>query len=444
MREPRPRSGAGAARRAGRVLPVLAVLAVLALGAPAARACDDGLPKIGYLGISNLECSCSTNFMLAGEGENRTLIRRWIFRSEPVVGGVLREGPSAGKLRDGDVITAVDGALITTREGGMRFSRMSPGETVTLRVRRDGREIDVPVTVGAICPEELSGPLGMRDLIAPRAPEGPGAPGETPGEAPAPEGPGGTPAPAPVAPGVRSTVFRFRVPAMSGRPGMSMPDAGPAALPHGWMGIGLVCQDCGGAMPEQGDIPVWTFGTLPTISYVDPEGPAARAGLRRGDQLTHIDGVSLLTPEGGRRFGAVKPGQKVRWTLVRDGSSRTFAVTAVARPDDRGVKIDELRATMRALRNAQGDRFDREMRAMQLQIDALDRSRMVLGDRAEKRLRYAGSVAGSDVEVRGLGNVVVDDSGDEIVITTRDATIRIHPSAKGTPTPKPAPAKEGH
>jgi hypothetical protein len=421
---------------------VLAALAALALGAPAARACDDGLPKIGYLGISNLECSCSTNFMMTGEGTNRTLIRRWIFRSEPVVGGVLRHGPSAGKLRDGDVITAVNGALITTREGGMRFSRMAPGETVTLRVRRDGREIDVPVTVGSICAEELSGPLGLRELIAPRAPEAP-EPSEAPDSIPMPEGPGGAPAPARVAPGVRPTPFRFWIPAMNARPGMSMPDAGPEALPRGWMGIGLVCQECGGELPDQGDTPVWTFGTLPTISYVEPEGPAARAGLRRGDQLTHIDGVSLLTSEGGKRFGAVKGGQKVRWTFVRDGSTRTIAVTAAARPEDRGVKIDELRATMRALRSAQGEALDREMRAMQMQIDALDRSRITLRDRTEKRLRYAGSVAGSDVEVRGLGNVVVDDSGDEIVITTRDATIRIHPSARAGPAPRPQRSREG-
>jgi len=54
---------------------------------------------------------------------------------------------------------------------------------------------------------------------------------------------------------------------------------------------------------------VWTFGSLPTVSYVDPEGPSARAGIRRGDQLTHIDGISLLTPEGGRKFGSVSPGR---------------------------------------------------------------------------------------------------------------------------------------
>ena len=49
--------------------------------------------------------------------------------------------------------------------------------------------------------------------------------------------------------------------------------------------------------------------------------------------------------------------------------------------------------------------------------------------RARDRLRSAGGVGGAEVEVRGADNVVVDDDGDEIVITTRDATIRIRPAA---------------
>jgi hypothetical protein len=48
-------------------------------------------------------------------------------------------------------------------------------------------------------------------------------------------------------------------------------------------------------------------------------------------------------------------------------------------------------------------------------------------------------VGGSEIEVRGLENVVVDDSGDEIVITTRDATIRIRKAAAAAPE---APARK--
>jgi hypothetical protein len=45
-----------------------------------------------------------------------------------------------------------------------------------------------------------------------------------------------------------------------------------------------------------------------------------------------------------------------------------------------------------------------------------------------EHLRYAGEVAGADIEVRGSSSVVVtiEPDGDGIVITTRDATIRIH------------------
>jgi len=46
------------------------------------------------------------------------------------------------------------------------------------------------------------------------------------------------------------------------------------------------------------------------------------------------------------------------------------------------------------------------------------------------------------VEVRGLENVVVDDNGDEIVITTRDATIRITKAAATAPKAASAPKKK--
>ena len=42
---------------------------------------------------------------------------------------------------------------------------------------------------------------------------------------------------------------------------------------------------------------------------------------------------------------------------------------------------------------------------------------------APRKLRFEGTICGSEVEVRGSGAVVVTE--DEIVITTSDATIRI-------------------
>ena len=332
-------------------------------------------------------------------------------------------------------------SLITTREGSARFSSLEPGQTVRFTVRRDGRELPVVVNVGKICPEELSGVFSLGELVAPRVPPAPPAP--VTDAAPAPEAAPTPPAPegfapfrvpsAPTPPTPRAWRWSYRTP----RPSDDVPVFRPETLPQGWLGIGLTCQDCGGDLAEGAKTPVWTFGTIPTVSYVDPEGPSARAGLRRGDQLTHIDGVSIVSAEGGRRFGSVKPGQVVRWRVIRDGSPRVVAVKAIDRPGDDladyGALRDRLRS-MRDRRQLQG----REMQDLMRKLGDLER---LAPDQqqtpaASKRLRYAGSVGGSDVEVRGLGNVVVDDSGDEVVIITRDATIRIKPGGKVERTPR--------
>ena len=403
-----------------------------------ALACDNGLPEVGYLGIGDLSCDCTTNFAMKSRDGQAQLTRTWRFRSEPVVRNILDDGPSKGKFREGDVITAVDGSLITTREGSARFSSLEPGQTVRFTVRREGRELPVVVNVGKICPEELSGVFSLGELVAPRVPESPAPP--TSSTAPTPEA---IPAPAPDAPETPSPPTPFRAPmAPPGwrwqfRTPREVPTFRTESLPQGWLGIGLTCQDCGGALPDGAKAPVWTFGTIPTISYVDPEGPSARAGLHRGDQLTHIDGISILTPEGGMRFGSVKPGQVVRWRVIREGAPRVIAVKAVERPGDDAPDYAALRERLRAIRDRR-EFQGRDMQDLMRKLGDLERRAPdpQAAPPASRRLRYAGSVGGSDVEVRGLNNVVVDDSGDEVVIITRDATIRIKPGGKVEKTPR--------
>jgi len=415
-----------------------AAFATAALLPTPAGACQNGLPEVGYLGISDLSCDCSTNFSMRSRDGHATLVRIWSFRSEPVVRGILDDGPSKGRLKEGDVITAIDGALITTREGSARFSSLQPGQEVRLTVRRDDRELAVPIRVGGICPEDLSGVFSLGELVAPRVPTPPTPPDAAPPPAPPadatpPAETPDTPAPMPrmriVQDGPRWR-WAFRGPRSDATPIFR-----PEALPQGWLGVGLTCQDCGGEVVEGAKTPVWTFGTLPTVSYVDPEGPSARAGLRRGDQLTHIDGVSLVTPEGGKRFGSVRPGQVVKWRIIRDGSPRVIAVRAVDRPGDDTPDYDALREQLRAIRDKRHLQ-SREMQDLMRKLGELQREAPEAPS-AQRRLRYAGSVGGSDVEVRGLDNVVVDDSGDEVVIITRDATIRIKPGGKVMRTPRP-------
>jgi len=249
----------------------------------------------------------------------------------------------------------------------------------------------------------------------------------------------------------------------------------PSISREGWFGIGLRCSDCTISEDDSTGAQVWQFDSQPEIYSVDPDGPAKTAGLARGDLLTHIDGIALTSPEGGRRFGAVRPGDKVQWTFERDGKSRSVTLVAEKHPD-RVLAAAEARAQLRdaierireqqdELRE-QGQRLHfateselgrRTLEAVERQLEAaqrsIERTNEALARRRgarstpaseawapeapeppepppaerQQHLRYQGTIAGSRVEVQSSGSVVVteDHGNGEIVITTSDATIRI-------------------
>ncbi|HEX2080808.1 MAG TPA: PDZ domain-containing protein, partial [Longimicrobium sp.] len=141
-------------------------------------------------------------------------------------------------------------------------------------------------------------------------------------------------------------------------------------MPDGWFGFGIECRNCDIHAPGT-SAPTFRFREQPTVMTVEPGTPAASAGMRRGDRLTHVDGVSLTTPDGWRRFGAIQPGQQVRWTYTRDGRAQNAVMTARRRPDAGRPPTPPAGAG--------------------------------------QRLRYSGTVAGAQVEVRGAPvNVTTD------------------------------------
>ena len=66
------------------------------------------------------------------------------------IAGIERTSPAArAGLRQGDIILAVNGERIEGALGLIRtVAAVSPGSSVNLTIRRQGREFDVPVTVG--------------------------------------------------------------------------------------------------------------------------------------------------------------------------------------------------------------------------------------------------------------------------------------------------------
>lgn len=101
------------------------------------------------------------------------------------------------------------------------------------------------------------------------------------------------------------------------------------ALPHHELlyGFALECVDCdagmrgrvgggGSATPDQ-----MSDKSYPHVIAVAPGGAAELAGIRPGDVLQEIDGLSVLSPRGAERFAKAAAGQDVRLGLERNGKA---------------------------------------------------------------------------------------------------------------------------
>jgi membrane-associated protease RseP (regulator of RpoE activity) len=278
-------------------------------------------------------------------------------------------------LREGDVLVAIDDNLITTSAGWARFNNLPAEGSVTLRIRRDGTVREVSVPVMPVCAEPGDAPS---PLIAGRsvpAPPVPMADRAEPVRAPAPTARVVPPTPdsAPVEPLARAVPLP---------PAPSLHELPPRAS----LGFGFRCGHC------SYDGEVWEFTDHPEIRGV-PRGSAVwEAGLRAGDRIVAIDGADITTPEGGRRFAAIAPGDDITWTLEREGR-RIEIRTRADEPDAPRV--------WSAVSPADGP------------------------------VRFAGTIGGTTVEVRG-GRVSVTESenGDLIVIQTGDTVIRIRATGR--------------
>ena len=92
------------------------------------QACESGV-VLGTLGISGLDCVGECSVTLTSEGREES----WVFSTEPRIFTIQDGGPAEGILEPGDYLVAIDGLLITTREGGRRYASLEPGEVVTVR-----------------------------------------------------------------------------------------------------------------------------------------------------------------------------------------------------------------------------------------------------------------------------------------------------------------------
>lgn len=99
-------------------------------------------------------------------------------------------------------------------------------------------------------------------------------------------------------------------------PGPNHPD-GP------WLGVSTV--EAPEALASQLDLPA---GTGLVVTYVAPESPAAKAGLRKNDLLIQLDDQSLVHPAQLRKLVQVRqPGDSLELTFLRAGKKETLSAT---------------------------------------------------------------------------------------------------------------------
>ena len=343
---------------------------------PTEGQCPTDTYVVGYIGYKDLECNCS--FTIAPDGP-----RRYDFRAEPIIGGVEPGSPADGKLRAGDVIAAIDGHLITTREGGRRFARITPDEPVTLTVRRGGREVDVSLVPQHACYEVAAPPPPRapsppeRTSVTPRPPRTVSATPSVPRRAVT------TPAPP-----RRPTLLE----AEPLRPTTPVPPPPPPPdISSGWVGFSIHCAEC--RFGEDDGVLVWDFPSPPEVDRVESQSPADKAGIQAGDRLTHINGHSITSTQGGRLFGTVEPGDTVTFRYTRNNSILESEIVAATRIQYRSRLIS-------------GWNY--------YQADTV----------APSVTRFSGVIGDAHVLVTG-GPVSVNRTDGELVIQAGDITVRV-------------------
>ena len=260
---------------------------------PGNQSCSGGV--VGTVGIARIDCrgDCAFTHYVTSQ---RTV---WSFSVEPRITEIVANSAAARDLEIGDRIVAIDGALITTVEGGRRFANIEPDRDVTIRYRRNGRIQNAVLRSGPRCgpavegvPFNLTSSLSVDSLGVSWA-----------------------------GPGIRMQVSgsgeNRRTSITLPRTGVSIGDRGVSESPLGRLGMSYGCGPCSSTRRDGREI--WRFSNPILVIRVDVGGPADRAGIHVGDRITHVDGMRIESRRGGEAFSTLRPGQSTQFRVIRRG-----------------------------------------------------------------------------------------------------------------------------
>jgi S1-C subfamily serine protease len=412
--------------------------------------CPKGMEQ-GSLGITGLDCVGECTLTIKGDGRERS----WFFSTEPKILGVQEDGPARGILRAGDFLVAIDGVLITSREGGRRYANLVPGEEVSVRFRRGraGRVQEAEILVAPGCLDAPLPPAGVVARVVPPGIPEPEEPYEVVSVAVAPNIAIGVAPQVRVAPNVKV----LRVDTAAGVPKLGVAAVSPNVTglfgditPTGRLGIGFSCTECGTRTDEETGESVWFFSGALEVTAVNRGGPAEDAGIERGDLIKAVEGHPIDSDEGGRAFTDITPGEEVRLTVVKR-NGREVEVTVI--PEEKAPSNILLRGTALATPDAPAVAGvavepDPPTRVFRGRVPVVRDTVLVaepvtlpFADVPVVRLplRWSGSLEGVEVEVRGEPVRISEmRAARTIVINTDGLWIRIRiPPGGGDPAVEP-------
>lgn len=273
-----------------------ALLALLAVPAAAAgQRCEPEALR-PWLGIGAFSCDGGVCTVLGATarpggsgGPDATFRDRafdYEFTVEPTLWDIAPEGPAAGRLRDEDVLVAVNDRVITSVAASRELEELRVGEPVRLLVRRDGRLVEEAITPRASCAAVWVTFEAARRLAEANSASNP--------------------------------TERTVPPSGEGR------RLGPAFL-----GVSIRCGDCTLELLTGHGRPSFRFGEYPAVVDVLEGSPADSAGLRPGDRLTHVGGDDVRSQAGAERLSRLesRSGEEIQVRYLR--GDQAMAATVV-------------------------------------------------------------------------------------------------------------------